>query len=142
MAASLYRCHISEDDRILVKGLLGYKRDKERKMTEELQITVEEVVQLDTVRESMVNFIHVCMDSVIFSDEFLAKMEDGLQRFVADTEMGDHPCELVCHVETESGYEHAIVLHKYKVLYTQELLAWLRQDLGIMKLWVSPKSRR
>ena len=136
------RDRISEDDRILVKGLLGFKRDKERKMTEELQITVEEVVQLDTVRESMVNYIHVCMDSVVFSDDFLAKMDEGLQQFVADTEMGDHPCELVCHVETESGYEHAIVLHKYKVLYTQELLNWLRQDLGIMKLWVSPKSRR
>jgi len=63
-----------------------------------------------------------------------------LQRFVAD--MGEHSCELVCHVETESGYEHAIVLHKYKIVYTQELLNWLRQDLGIMKLWVSPKSRR
>ena len=88
----------------------------------------------------MVNFVHVCMDSVVFSDEFLAKMEEGLQRFVAD--MGEHSCELVCHVETESGYEHAIVLHKYKIVYTQELLNWLRQDLGIMKLWVSPKSRR
>lgn len=134
------RDRISEDDRILVKGLLGYKRDKERKMTEELQITVEEVVQLDTVRESMVNYVHVCMDSVMFSDAFLSKMEEGIQQYVAD--MGEHSCELVCHVETESGYEHAIVLHKYKLHYTQELLNWLRQDLGIMKLWVSPKVRR
>ena len=135
-----FRDKVAEEDRILVKGVLGFKRDKERKLTEELQITVEEVVQLDTVRESMVNFIHVCMDSSMLTKDFLATFQDGLATYEAFE--GEKSCNLCCHVETASGYEHVIELRKPKLSYTPELLNWLRQDMGIMKLWVSPKSRR
>ena len=134
------RDRISEDDRILVKGLLGYKRDKERKMTEELQITVEETFQLDYVRERMVKFVHVNLDSVMLTDEFLQKLEEGMQRFEPFEENGGS--ELVFHVETESHNEHVIVLRKQRVDYTQELADWLVHDMGVLKFWVSPKSRR
>ena len=136
-----FRDKISEDDRILVKGQLEFKRDKERKPTEELQITVEEAVQLDTVRNSMVNFVHVCIDSGMITDEFIGKLEDGLQRYEV-FEKSEHGCFIVCHVETESGYEHSISLTKHKVYYTVELLDWLRQDMGFLKIWASPKARR
>ena len=135
-----FRDKISEDDRILVKGLLGFKRDKERKMTEELQITVEEVIQLDTVRDQMVKYIHICMDSGMLTSDYLASLEEGLKPFEAFE--GERFCNICCHVETASGYEHVIELKKFKLCYKPELLNWLRQDMGIMKLWVSPKSRR
>ena len=135
-----FRDKISEDDRILVKGVLEYKRDKERKLTEELQITVEETFQLDYVRERMVKFVHVNLDSVMLTDEFLQKLEEGMQRFEPFEENGG--CELVFHVETESHNEHVIVLRKQRVDYTQELADWLVHDMGVLKFWVSPKSRR
>ena len=135
-----FRDKISEDDRILVKGVLEYKRDKERKLTEELQITVEETFQLDYVRERMVEFVHVNLDSVMLTDEFLQKLEEGMQRFEPFEENGGS--ELVFHVETESHNEHVIVLRKQRVDYTQELADWLVHDMGVLKFWVSPKSRR
>jgi len=135
-----FRDKISEDDRILVKGDLEYKRDKERKPTEELQITVEEVIQLDTVRSQMVKFVHVAVDSIMLSDEFLSKLDEGLQRF--EPFEGEHFSEMVCHVETESGFEHVITLHKHHIVYSMDLLNWLRQDMGLSKVWVSPKARR
>ena len=135
-----FRDKISEDDRILVKGVLEYKRDKERKLTEELQITVEETFQLDYVRERMVKFVHVNLDSVMLTDEFLQKLEEGMQRFEPFEENGGS--ELVFHVETESHNEHVIVLRKQRVDYTQELADWLVHDMGVLKFWVSPKSRR
>ena len=124
----------------MVKGVLEYKRDKERKLTEELQITVEETFQLDYVRERMVKFVHVNLDSVMLTDEFLQKLEEGMQRFEPFEENGG--CELVFHVETESHNEHVIVLRKQRVDYTQELADWLVHDMGVLKFWVSPKSRR
>jgi DNA polymerase-3 subunit alpha len=136
-----FRDKISEDDRILVKGELEFKRDKERKPTEELQITVEEAIQLDTVRKDMVNFVHVNMDAAVLSEEFLQKLEEGLSGFEVFEET-EHGCRLVFHMETESGFEHIIKLNKYKVYYNEELLNWLRQDMGLSQIWASPKERR
>lgn len=135
-----FRDKISEDDRILVKGVLEYKRDKERKLTEELQITVEEAFQLDYVRERMVKFIHVSLDAAMLTEDFLQKLEEGMARFEPFEENGG--CELVFHVETESHNEHAIALRKSRVEYSQELMDWLVHDMGVLKFWVSPKSRR
>ena len=136
-----FRDKISEDDRILVKGLLEFKRDRDRKPTEELQITVEEAIQLDTVRNSMVKFVHVSVDSGMLTDEFLEKLKNGLERFEVFEE-SEPGCQMVCHVETESGYEHGVTLTKHKLYYTVELLDWLRQDMGLIKVWASPKARR
>ena len=136
-----FRDKISEDDRILVKGELEFKRDKERKPTEELQITVEEAIQLDTVRKDMVNFVHVNIDAAVLSEEFLQKLEEGLSGFEVFEET-EHGCRLVFHMETESGFEHIIKLNKYKVYYNEELLNWLRQDMGLSQIWASPKERR
>ena len=63
-----------------------------------------------------------------------------MQRFEPFEENGG--CELVFHVETESHNEHVIVLRKQRVDYTQELADWLVHDMGVLKFWVSPKSRR
>ena len=135
-----FRDKISEEDRILVKGLLGFKRDRDRNLTEELQITVEEVVQLDTVREQMVKYIHICLDSVMITKDFLETLQNGLVAYEAFE--GERSCNICCHIETASGYEHVVELKKPKLSYTPELLNWVRQDMGIMKVWVSPKSRR
>ena len=131
---------ISQDDRILVKGILEHQRDKDRKEMEETQIIVEDAYQLDYVRSAMVNYVHVSFYSQMLNDEFLAKLEEGLQRFEAFE--GEHSCKLVCHIETDSLYEHGLVLHKYKLEYNQELMNWLKRDMGVLKLWVSGKPRR
>jgi DNA polymerase-3 subunit alpha len=135
-----YRDIISQDDRILVKGILEHQRDKDRKEIEETQIVVEEAYQLDYVRSAMVNYIHVSVFSQMLNDEFIAKLEEGMQRFEAFS--GEHSCQLVCHVETNSNYEHGVVLRKYKLEYNQELMNWLKRDMGVLKLWVSGKPRR
>ena len=135
-----YRDVISQDDSILVKGVLEHQRDKDRKEIEETQIVVEEAYQLDYVRSKMVNYIHVSIFSQMINDEFIAKLEEGMQRFEAFE--GEHSCQLVCHVETNSNYEHGIVLRKYKLGYNQELMNWLKRDMGVLKLWVSGKPRR
>ena len=135
-----FRDVISQDDRILVKGILEHQRDKDRKEMEETQIIVEEAFQLDYVRSAMVNYIHVSIFSQMLNDDFLAKLEEGLQRFEAFE--GEHSCQLVCHIETDSHYEHGLVLRKYKLEYNQELMNWLKRDMGVLKLWVSGKPRR
>lgn len=136
------RCRdkISCDDRILVKGDLEFQRDKERKLTTDMQVVVEEVFQLDYAREQMAKYVHVSLYSVMLTDEYLQKLEEGLQRFEAFE--GEHSCEVVLHVESESSNEHAVVLHKYKVCYTAELMEWFRRDMGAIKFWVSAKPRR
>jgi DNA polymerase-3 subunit alpha len=135
-----FRDIISQDDRILVKGVLEHQRDKDRKEMEETQIIVEDAYQLDYVRSAMVNYVHVSFYSQMLNEEFLVKLEEGLQRFEAFE--GEHSCKLVCHIETDSFYEHGLVLHKYKLGYNQELMNWLKRDMGVLKLWVSGKPRR
>jgi len=135
-----FRDSISQDDRILVKGTLEFQRDKDKNETSEMQIVVEEAFQLDYVRSKMVNYVHAYMYSTMFTDEFLAKLEEGMQRFEAFE--GEHASYLVCHVESESNYEHGMVLRKYKLCYSPELLSWLKRDMGVMKVWVSGKPRR
>lgn len=126
---------VSIDDRVLVKGRLEQQRDRDT-----LQIIVEEVLQLDRVRNDMVTHIHVSLDSLMLTDDFLAKLEEGcLQNEPFEGERG---CEFVFHIETESGYEHVVVLKKYKVLYTQDLLVWLKKELGVLKVWVSNRAKR
>ena len=126
---------VSVDDRVLVKGALEQQRDRDG-----FQIIVEEVIQLDRVRCDMVNFIHVSLYSGMLTDELLDKLEVEMKANLADEY--SHPCEFVFHLETESGFEHAVVLKKYKVVYTQELLQWLRTDLGALKVWVSNRAKR
>ena len=135
-----FRDIISQDDRILVKGVLEHQRDKDRKEMEETQIIVEDAYQLDYVRSAMVNYVHVSFYSQMLNEEFLVKLEEGLQRFEAFE--GEHSCKLVCHIETDSFYEHGLVLHKCKLGYNQELMNWLKRDMGVLKLWVSGKPRR
>ena len=135
-----FRDVISQDDRILVKGVLEHQRDRDRKEIEETQIIVEEAFQLDYVRSKMVKYIHVSIFSQMLTDEFLTKLEEGLQQFEAFE--GEPASQLVCHIETESNYEHGVVLKKYKVSYTSELLNWLKRDMGVLKIWVSGKPRR
>ena len=133
------RDSVSQDDRVLVQGQLEQKRDRDKNLTDECQVIVDKVVQLDRVRESMVKFVHVSLSTPMLTDEFLSKMDEGFARFEPFEEgMG---AEIVCHVETDSHYEHALVLKKAKVEYSPELLNWLKQDLGIVKCWVSNKAK-
>ena len=135
-----FRDKISEDDRILVKGTLEYQRDREKNITEQMQVVVEEAYQLDYVRERMVKYIHANIYSSMLSEEFLQKLEMGMQQFEAFE--GEPGSELVLHIETESSYEHGLTLHKYKLSYSQDVLNWLKQDMGASKVWVSGKPRR
>jgi DNA polymerase-3 subunit alpha len=135
-----FRDKISEDDRILVKGTLEYQRDRDKNITEQMQVVVEEAYQLDYVRERMVKYIHANIYSSMLSEEFLQKLEMGMQQFEAFE--GEPGSELVLHIETESSYEHGLTLHKYKLSYSQDVLNWLKQDMGASKVWVSGKPRR
>jgi DNA polymerase-3 subunit alpha len=126
---------VSIDDRVLVKGALEQQRDRDG-----YQIIVEEVLQLDRVRCDMVSHIHASLYTGMLTDEFLDKLEVEMKANQADEYT--RGCELVFHLETESGFEHVVVLKKYKVVYTQELLQWLRTDLGVLKVWVSNRAKR
>lgn len=130
------RDSVALDDRVLVKGVLEQQRDREEK-----QVIVEEVVQLDRVRSSMVNFIHLSIYSSMVNDDFVEKLESAMERY-APFDEGEHACEVVCHVETEAGFMHVLTLKKNKVVYTPELFQFFRKDLGALKVWVSNRAKR
>ncbi|WP_298769875.1 DNA polymerase III subunit alpha [uncultured Fibrobacter sp.] len=129
-----FRDTVALDDRVLVKGVLEHQR-----MGDGVQIIVEEVIQLDRVRSDMVSFIHMNVYSSMIDESF----EERLSAIMDKNEPfeGEHGCELVCHVETESGNVHLLALKNKKVVYTPELLQALRKDLGIVKLWVSNRAK-
>ena len=126
---------VSVDDRVLVKGVLEQQRDRDG-----YQIIVEEVIQLDRVRCDMVDYIHANFTVGMLTDEFLDKLEVEMKANLADEYC--HGCQMVFHLEADSGFEHVVVLKKYKVVYTQELLQWLKTDLGALKVWVSNRAKR
>ena len=126
---------VSVDDRVLVKGVLEQQRDRDG-----YQIIVEEVIQLDRVRCDMVDYIHANFTVGMLTDEFLDKLEVEIKANLADEYC--HGCQMVFHLEADSGFEHVVVLKKYKVVYTQELLQWLKTDLGALKVWVSNRAKR
>ena len=76
----------------------------------------------------------------MLTDEFLDKLEVEMKANLADEYC--HGCQMVFHLEADSGFEHVVVLKKYKVVYTQELLQWLKTDLGALKVWVSNRAKR
>ncbi|MCQ2104396.1 MAG: DNA polymerase III subunit alpha [Fibrobacter sp.] len=131
-----FRDSVALDDRVLVKGELGRSRG-----TDKPQITVEDVVQLDRVRASMVKYVHATISSSSLNDQFLEKLNDIMDQFAPFSEE-EHSCELVVHVETQSGYVHVLNLRSKKVVYEPQLLQTLRKDLGIMKMWVSSLAKR
>lgn len=130
------RDSVALDDRVLVKGVLEQQRDREEK-----QVIVEEVIQLDRVRSSMVSFIHVSIYSSMVNDDFVERLQTAMDRYEPFDE-SEHACEIICHVETESGYSHVLSLKKKKVVYTPELFQFLRKDLGALKVWVSNRAKR
>jgi DNA polymerase-3 subunit alpha len=120
--------------------MLEFQRDRDKNVTEQMQVVVEEAYQLDYVREKMVKYVHASLYSSVLSEDFLQKLKAGMLQF--EPFEGESSCELVLHIETESNYEHGLTLHKYKLSYSQELLSWLKQDMGASKIWVSAKPRR
>ena len=120
--------------------MLEFQRDRDKNITEQMQVVVEEAYQLDYVRNQMVKYVHASLYSSMLSEDFLKMLEAGMQQFEAFE--GESSCELVLHIEMESNYEHGLTLHKYKLSYSQDLLNWLKQDMGALKIWVSAKPRR
>ena len=131
-----FRDTISQDDQVLVKGSLERKRD-----SEEIQLVVMEVIQLDRVRSDMVTHIHMNVFSNSFDDTFNEKLRKILDENRPYDEM-QRGCNLVMHVEADSGFIHVLNLKKNKVIYTPELLQSLRNELGITKIWVSNREKR
>ena len=78
--------------------------------------------------------------SAMIDDDFADKLMTAMEKYAPFE--GEHSCELVCHVETESGNVHILLLKKNKVVYTPELLQFLRKELGIQKVWVSNRAKR
>ena len=130
-----FRDTVALDDRVLVKGSLEQQR-----MGDGVQIVVEEVIQLDRVRSDMVSHIHMVLYSAMIDDDFADKLMTAMEKYAPFE--GERSCELVCHVETESGNVHILLLKKNKVVYTPELLQFLRKELGIQKVWVSNRAKR
>ena len=130
-----FRDTVALDDRVLVKGSLEQQR-----MGDGVQIVVEEVIQLDRVRSDMVTHIHMVLYSSMVDDNFTDKLMAAMEKY--EPFEGERGCELVCHVETDSGNMHVLALKNKKVVYTPELLQFLRKDLGIAKIWVSNRAKR
>lgn len=130
------RDSVALDDRVLVKGVLEQQRDRDEK-----QVIVEEVVQLDRVRSSMVSHIHMNIYSGQVTEEFVEKLSEVMERYAPFDET-EHACELICHVETEAGFVHILNLKKNKVVYTPELFQYLRKEMGASKVWVSNRAKR
>ncbi len=130
-----FRDTVALDDRVLVKGSLEQQR-----MGDGVQIVVEEVIQLDRVRSDMVSHIHMVLYSSMVDDNFTDKLMTAMEKY--EPFEGERGCELVCHVETDSGNMHVLALKNKKVVYTPELLQFLRKELGIAKVWVSNRAKR
>ncbi|MDY6263978.1 MAG: DNA polymerase III subunit alpha [Fibrobacter sp.] len=130
-----FRDTVALDDRVLVKGSLEQQR-----MGDGVQIVVEEVIQLDRVRSDMVTHIHMVLYSSMVDDNFTDKLMAAMEKY--EPFEGERGCELVCHVETDSGNMHVLALKNKKVVYTPELLQFLRKELGIAKIWVSNRAKR
>ena len=130
-----FRDTVALDDRVLVKGNLEQQR-----MGDGVQIVVEEVIQLDRVRSDMVSYIHMVLYSSMVDDDFTDKLMTAMEKY--EPFEGERGCELVCHVETESGNIHVLTLKNKKVVYTPELLQFLRKELGVLKIWVSSRAKR
>lgn len=130
-----FRDTVALDDRVLVKGTLEHQR-----MGDGMQLVVEEVIQLDRVRSDMVSHIHVVFYSSMVDDAFADKLMTAMEKY--EPFEGERGCEIVAHVETESGNVHVLSLKNKKVVYTPELLQFLRKDLGALKVWVSNRAKR
>lgn len=129
------RDNVAMDDRVLVKGSLGTQRTNES-----LQITVDEVIQLDRVRSDMVSFVHIAISSAMVDDVFVKNLDEIFSMFAPFE--GERGCELVAHTEAESGNNHVLLLKKGKVVYSLDLLQHLRKNLGVLKVWVSNRAKR
>jgi DNA polymerase-3 subunit alpha len=130
-----FRDTVALDDRVLVKGTLEQQR-----MGDGVQIIVEEVIQLDRVRSDMVSHIHMVVYSSMIDDNFTDKLLTAMEKY--EPFEGERGCEIVCHVEAESGNVHVLTLKNKKVVYTPELLQFLRKELGAAKVWVSNRAKR
>ena len=130
-----FRDTVALDDRVLVKGTLEQQR-----MGDGVQVVVEEVIQLDRVRSDMVSHIHMNLYSSMLDNEFTDKLLALMER--NEPFEGERGCEIVVHVETESGNIHVLSLKNKKVVYSPELLQSLRKDLGALKVWVSNRAKR
>jgi DNA polymerase-3 subunit alpha len=130
-----FRDTVALDDRVLVKGSLEHQR-----MGDGMQLVVEEVIQLDRVRSDMVSHIHMVLYSSMVDDAFADKLLTAMEKY--EPFEGERGCEIVAHVETESGNIHVLSLKNKKVVYTPELLQYLRKDLGALKVWVSNRAKR
>jgi len=130
-----FRDTVALDDRVLVKGALEHQR-----MGDGMQLVVEEVIQLDRVRSDMVSHIHMVIYSSMIDDDFTDKLLTAMEKY--EPFEGERGCEIVCHVEAESGNVHVLALKNKKVVYTPELLQFLRKELGAAKVWVSNRAKR
>ncbi len=130
-----FRDTVALDDRVLVKGNLEHQR-----MGDGMQLVVEEVIQLDRVRSDMVSHIHMVVYSSMIDDDFADKLLTAMEKY--EPFEGERGCEIVCHVEAESGNVHVLALKNKKVVYTPELLQFLRKELGAAKVWVSNRAKR
>jgi DNA polymerase-3 subunit alpha len=129
-----FRDRVSIDDRVLVQGVLEMQRDDKG-----LQVVVEKIVPLETVRQKWVKFLHVSFSSLAITEETLSLLNEKLKSY--EPFPGESSCQLIFHIESLSGYEHALVAKKIRFKYEQELLVWLKKDFGVTDVWVSNKNR-
>lgn len=129
-----FRDRISIDDRVLVQGILEMQRDDKG-----LQVVVEKIVPLETVRQKWVQFLHISIPALSLTEEKLNLLSEKLNQY--EPFPGETSCQMVFHIESLSGYEHALQGKKIRFKYEQDLLVWLKKDFGVTDTWVSNKSR-
>lgn len=131
------RNHVANDDRILATGKLTRQRDP--RPGQVFELVVENISSLDDVRNKRVKYVHVSVTAAYLTEahqEMLLQKCRELEPFP-----GEHSCEIVLHVETESGLEHALVARGTPVTYSQDFLDWLYNEFLVSKVWVSEKPR-
>lgn len=129
------RDRFGEDDRVIVRGKLTTQNQD----PSALQIIVDRAFSIDEVRTKMINFIHVGISSMELLKERMDKILDRME--MAKALPGEHPAEIVFHVETLSGHVHLLRSQVFKVAYMPDFFEWLQREFGAANVWVSAKNK-
>lgn len=132
-----FRNRVANDDRVLATGKLV--RQREPRPGQIFEIVADSITSLDDVRNKRVKYVHISVTAAYLTDPHLDMLLNKCREI--EPFPGEHSCELVLHVETEMGFEHALVARGTPITYTSELLEWLSKEFLVSKVWVSEKPK-
>lgn len=132
-----FRNRVAQDDRVLATGKL--MRQREPRPGQTFELVVENISSLDEVRNARVKYVHISVTATYLTESRLEMLLDKAREL--EPFPGERACELVLHVETDTGFEHALAARGTPITYTQDFLTWLRNEFLVSKVWVSEKPK-